>query len=755
MKAASPAPRAALRIGAVLGVLIMLAWPGIGSAGAAQIECGEYEGVVCQGFFTDEAGVATDPQQIEDAIDRLVGEYGNPIAIVVVNDSRGRSPATFAVDLANAWGVGDPVEDNGVLVLVSLDERRTEVVTQDNVDVPGDIVAGSARSFFAAGDFQGGLLAIVGTTEQALAGTLTQSGDGVGRVWPFVVGLLVAGLAVTVVGVIIGNRRRRARSVQRTREAQIDGDLRRLEPSGEELPHLSDYAVAAPKAPSVDTGTALRAIYALQRDEPSPDDEALRALWTSGGVIVVDRDRLIADTREPLELRASDERPILENAVQQAAQDALAVDWQESTEFTVRRDDLERLVESLRPHRVAAARRRTADTLAAQLVSTTIGSATLTELGQRFSRSGPALDPQDSLDESIAEMTVAYETAETKAARLESLYEALPASTTRPAVAAALADLGDDPDNAFARYETVRKALKSEGSALETDGLDIPAIAALLLLNNDADNVDEFLAAYTFSRNHGFEPAEAVEHALADLMTTGEINRVRVEADRLGLPVSITSALLRRRDDGPEVYRQLRDEISAHTDAASARTIAGVLAVSLEPAQALRRWLAAREALVELGLRGTYADVAAAFGASDPRGPRAFALAYAAQRQALATSSIDDADRFAPELAHAGTSEQRDSWSGATIPPSLGSFDPFTLFYYHWIITKGRSGTYGWEPIYRDRSWSQDRSSWWGGGGGFGSSGGSSWGGSSWGGGGGFGGFGGGGGFGGSGGGGW
>jgi hypothetical protein len=246
-----------------------------------------------------------------------------------------------------------------------------------------------------------------------------------------------------------------------------------------------------------------------------------------------------------------------------------------------------------------------------------------------------------------------------------------------------------------------------------------------------------------------------VEHALADLMTAGEIDRVRNEADRLGLPVSITAALLRRRDDGPEVYQQLRDEVSAHVDAASARTVAGVLAVSLEPAQALRRWLAARAALHELGLRGTYADVAAAFGASDPRGPRGFALAYAAQRQALAASTIDDADRFAPELAHAGTSDQRDSWSGEAIPPSLGSFDPFTLFYYHWIITRGHAGSYGWEPIYRDRSWSQDRSSWWGGGGGFGSSGGSSWGGSSWGGSGGFGGFGGGGGFSGGGGGGW
>ena len=46
----------------------------------------------------------------------------------------------------------------------------------------------------------------------------------------------------------------------------------------------------------------------------------------------------------------------------------------------------------------------------------------------------------------------------------------------------------------------------------------------------------------------------AVEHALAGLQEPGEIARVRREADRLGLPIAITTALLRRRDDGPEVY---------------------------------------------------------------------------------------------------------------------------------------------------------------------------------------------------------
>jgi hypothetical protein len=158
--------------------------------------------------------------------------------------------------------------------------------------------------------------------------------------------------------------------------------------------------------------------------------------------------------------------------------------------------------------------------------------------------------------------------------------------------------------------------------------------------------------------------------------------------------------------------------------------------------------------------------VAAAFGASDPRGARVFALSYAAQRQALARSTIDDADRFAPELAHEGTRDQTDTWTGQPIPRGLYNFDPFTLLFYHWVITKGHHGSYGWEPIYRDQSWSQDRGSWWsgaggfggwGGGGGFsgGGGGGSSWGGGSWGGGGGFGGFGGGGGFSGGGGGGW
>jgi hypothetical protein len=298
----------------------------------------------------------------------------------------------------------------------------------------------------------------------------------------------------------------------------------------------------------------------------------------------------------------------------------------------------------------------------------------------------------------------------------------------------------------------VRAELNEKGGSLRQDGLDLDAIAAFLLLNNDTGNVEEFLDAYREGRRL-YEPVVAVEFALAGLKSKAEIEWVKDHAERNEIPISIAAALLRRGERHVRVYDQLLGMLVSHgITSDTRRTIAGILALSLEPAQAERRWLDAREALAALGLVGSYADIAAAFGASDPRGTREFALAYAAQRRALAASPVEDAERYAPELAHEGTRRKQDSWTGEPIPRDLRDFDPFTLLYHHWIITRGTAIALGWDPLYRDDSWSRGPS-WFGGGGGFGGFG-SAGGGSSWGsfGGGGFGGFGGGGSFGGGGG---
>lgn len=736
---------------------------------AAPGSCGEYEGIVCQGWFSDDADVVNDDAAIEDAIAALVAHYGNQIAVVTVTASPHGTPIEFANDLANAWGVGDAAANDGIMVMVDITNRRTEMTTGSGVR-PLDYsrVTGAGNSFFQRGDFDSGIIAIVGSLEQELASAATETAGGPNPAAPTgdggAPGGLVAGAlaAAALVGGGIGLAAARGRHRERIkleRAELVDGDVSALDPAGHELPLVSDYALPFQgRAPTATTSAVVTALGKLQEAVKPGDPDAMGAAWAAGLVTVIDRDRLTASTAVPLELRISAEQPILEGALQAAI--AAAVDDEDSDEvFATKRQELQRIIASLRPHRIAYARYRIGQMISDRLVKTAMGYATLTDDGERFLEAGPALDPGSVVTTSVAELDGVYTTARIKAARLESLYEQLPASTTRPAVAAALADLSDDVDASYLRYETVRKELEDRGDLLSRDGLSIPAIAALLLMNNDADDVAEFVSAYETNRGNGIEPDTAVEYSLAGLSSPAEISRIRTEADRLGLPIALTAALLRSRADGPEVYQQLSDELPTDRVKGDARrTIAAILAISLEPAQAIRRWTDARDALAALGLVGSYADVAAAFGASDPRGSRTFALAYAAQRQALMRSSIDDADRFAPELAHEGTSGQVDTWSGSPIPRGLGTFDPYTLLFYHWVITKGHRGSYGWEPIYRDNSWSHDSGSWWGGGGTFGSGGGAWSGGSSWGGswsGGSFGGFGGGGGFSGGGGSGW
>lgn len=745
-----------------LAALVALS-PATASAQETNFDCGTYRNVVCTGFFTDSADLVTNDQTIEDAIDRVVTKHGNQIAVVTVRDSSPQDPADFADDLGNMWGVGGPGQD-GVVVLIDVAARRTEVRTGPGLTIDASRIAGAGDSFFGVGDFALGISSIIGSLEAALddeAAGITGSG---GVAAPesqseggSPVGWILAAAGLAGGGFLLARSRSRRKDERLAVRVQlVDDQLRRLDVPGQELPQLAEYALAPSEAaPDVTTREAIEALREIEAGG-SPADNVVPALVVTGLAAIIDREKLLAETAIPLELAAADERDILEQAVQNASRRAQDRDIG-NDQFEVNLQEVKRLVESLRPHRVAADRRRFGLAMADRSVDTAHGAAALTDTADRFLEAAPAFDHALSLSDTLAEFAEIYETAAKKTDRLAELLDRLPDTTARPAVAAALADVSDDLDASVEDYEKLRHQLEREGTALTADGLDVPAIAALLLMNHDETNTAEFIDAYNANRGRGLDPGEAVELALAGLRHPSDIKLVRAEATRLGLPVSITTALLRRRDDGPEVYEGLLRELADEgIEGDTRRTVAGILAVSLEPSQATLRWLEARKALADLGLDGAYADVAAAFGASDHRGPRMFALAYAAQRQALARSQVEGADRFAPELAHDGTQRQTDSWTRDPIPRGLYDFDPFTLLYYHWVITRGHHGSLGWEPIYRDQSWSGDRNSWWGegfggwgGGGGFGggSGGGSNWGGS-WGGGG-FGGWSGGGGFGG------
>jgi uncharacterized membrane protein YgcG len=444
-------------------------------------ECAEFEGITCDGWVTDAAGVLSAEPSVEGAAERFVTEHGHQLAVVIVSTSGARDPLAFATDLGNTWGVGDASADDGIVVLVALNERRTEIVTGSGLSLRGlDTIAASGNGYFADGDFDGGLIAIITSLDGALSGATAvpvDSDDGGSGISVLRLAM-IAGVIVVGSSMVRTGRKSKQRQLQARRTRLVDDALDRLEAAGSDLPLIDDYAIA-PSAGFPDTtiSRAVSALHSVRDDRAGADPDDLKALWRGGAIVVVDRPRLLEDAEVPLELRVSQERRMLEDAVQSAALQATGVPLGEENRFAIALDEVETLVAALRPHRVASARRRTASALADGLTHTDIGWAGVTDLGGRFLETAPALDGTEALASALIEIDAAFETADSKARRLESIYSELPSSVARPAVAAALADVDDHSSAVVHAYEKIRERLTGPDSTIEDDGLEVSAIA--------------------------------------------------------------------------------------------------------------------------------------------------------------------------------------------------------------------------------------------------------------------------------------
>src|SRR5688572_20316232 len=154
---------------ALAALLFLLAAP----VAAQTTDCPEYRGITCEGWVTDDAGVLADRNRLESTAGRFVEATGHQIAVVTVADTGGIDPREFAEELGNTWGVGDPQENDGVVVLVALAQRRTEIVTGPGARLSGSTLSSVAElgnDFFANGDFDGGLAAIIAGLQREYEG---------------------------------------------------------------------------------------------------------------------------------------------------------------------------------------------------------------------------------------------------------------------------------------------------------------------------------------------------------------------------------------------------------------------------------------------------------------------------------------------------------------------------------------------------------------------------------------------------------
>ncbi|WP_414528265.1 TPM domain-containing protein [Nodularia chucula] len=123
---------------------------------------------VSGGWVTDMANIlnADTKAEINQMIADLEAKNGTEIAVVTVpTTSPAPSPKSFATELFNHWGIGKQGEDNGVLFLISVGDRRVEIETGYGIEAilpdakVGNIINSEIIPEFKQGDFAGGTLA--------------------------------------------------------------------------------------------------------------------------------------------------------------------------------------------------------------------------------------------------------------------------------------------------------------------------------------------------------------------------------------------------------------------------------------------------------------------------------------------------------------------------------------------------------------------------------------------------------------------
>lgn len=104
-----------------------LAGASAGAGPASALAAGEFPAPV--GFVNDFAGVLSPSEReaLEGICRAVEGETGAELAVVTVRTTGRQSIQMYAVELVEAWGIGKRGRDNGVLVLVAVDDRQAWV----------------------------------------------------------------------------------------------------------------------------------------------------------------------------------------------------------------------------------------------------------------------------------------------------------------------------------------------------------------------------------------------------------------------------------------------------------------------------------------------------------------------------------------------------------------------------------------------------------------------------------------------------
>lgn len=132
-----------------------------------------------QGYVTDTADMisAGEQQKLEQRLDAYEKETSNEIAVVTVSSLEGETIEYYAVKLFEQWKIGKEDKDNGVLFLVSKNDREMRIEVGYGLEPvitdgsAGSIIRNTVTPAFKEGNFDKGIA-------EGVEAIITDIGDG-------------------------------------------------------------------------------------------------------------------------------------------------------------------------------------------------------------------------------------------------------------------------------------------------------------------------------------------------------------------------------------------------------------------------------------------------------------------------------------------------------------------------------------------------------------------------------------------------
>lgn len=128
-------------------------------------------------IVNDFAGILSNDASLEADLVAYNNETSTQIAIVTISSTEGYDISEYAIGLFNKWQIGQAAKDNGVLVLVAFNDRKTFIVTGRGVEdklpdiICKRIIENEMIPNFKNGDYESGINAAVVAIKSGLAGT--------------------------------------------------------------------------------------------------------------------------------------------------------------------------------------------------------------------------------------------------------------------------------------------------------------------------------------------------------------------------------------------------------------------------------------------------------------------------------------------------------------------------------------------------------------------------------------------------------